>query len=110
MLSIGRLDGVRFPSYPGLAVSWLRGRDAHETRRDRSRRGVAPRDAFCAEIVGRTLTDMGILERGLPATWYDPGRFWSGDSLPLQEPWSYGAEVEVAHESAQPTGVPATGA
>ena len=25
----------------------------------------------------------------------DPGRFWSGDSLPLAPGWSYGVEVEV---------------
>lgn len=96
MLSIARLDGVRFPSYPGLALSWLGGRDAHQTRRQRARGSVAPRDAFCAEIVGRTLTEMGILTGGVPPQWYDPGRFWSGDSLPVREPWRYGEEIEVA--------------
>lgn len=104
MLAIARLDGVRFPSYPGLALSWLRGRDAYVSRRDRERGRIAPNDAFCAEIVGRTLTEMGILRDEVPARWYDPGRFWSGDSLPVREPWSYGAEIEVEPEPPEDDG------
>lgn len=100
LLSIGRLDGVGFPSSARLAARWLSGRDAHASRRHRER--VRPADAFCAEIVGRTLTEMGILTDGLPPEWYDPGRFWSGDSLPLRPPWSYGPEVEVAREGGRP--------
>ena len=98
LLSIGRLDGVGFPSYTRLAARWLSGRDAHRSRRDGAR--TRPADAFCAEIVGRTLTEMGVLRDEVPAQWYDPGRFWSGDSLPVRSPWSYGAEVEVAPEAA----------
>lgn len=97
LLSIGRLDGVGFPSYPRLAARWLAGRDAHPGRR---RERVRPADAFCAEIVGTTLTEMGVLSDEVPPQWYDPGRFWSGDSLPMRPPWSYGPEVEVDRESA----------
>ena len=43
-----------------------------------------------------TLEDMGILRPDVPTSWYDPGRFWSGDSLPLLDGWAYRTEVEVA--------------
>ncbi|KAB7744046.1 hypothetical protein GA707_11330 [Nostocoides sp. F2B08] len=101
MLAIARLDGTSFPSYVRLAARWLAGRDAHASRRRRER--VRPQDAFCAEVVGTTLTEMGILSADVPPEWYDPGRFWSGDSLPLRPGWSYGAEVEVAREGASLT-------
>jgi hypothetical protein len=29
------------------------------------------------------------------ASWYDPGRFWSGDHLDLDEGYRLGAEIEV---------------
>ena len=41
----------------------------------------------------------GVLRDDAPTNWYDPGRFWSGDSLPLRPGWSYGVEVEVARSS-----------
>ena len=40
-----------------------------------------------------------MLRDDVPTSWYDPGRFWSGDTLPLRPGWSYGAEVEVARAS-----------
>jgi hypothetical protein len=27
--------------------------------------------------------------------WYDPGRFWSGDALPLVPGWELGTEIAV---------------
>lgn len=96
ILAVGAYDGVRFPSYVRLASRWLSGRDAHQSSRDRARAAMRPSNAFCAEIVGRTLTEMGILKADVPPEWYDPGRFWSGDSLPMREPWAYGTEIEVA--------------
>jgi hypothetical protein len=98
--TIARLDGVSFPSHVGLAWRWLRGRDGHLTRRQAARKaestGVRPEDAYCAEVVAVTLEAMDILRDDVPTNWYDPGRFWSGDSLPLREGWTYGDEVEVA--------------
>ena len=93
---VARLDGVSFPSTVRLGWRWLRGRDAHLTRRDRERKGLRPEDAYCAEVVAATLEEMGILRPEVPTSWYDPGRFWSGDSLPLTPGRSYGEEVEVA--------------
>ncbi len=95
MRVVARLDGVSFPSTMNLAWRWLRGRDAHLTRRAAERKGLRPEDAYCAEVVALTLEEMGILEPDAPTSWYDPGRFWSGDSLPLAPGWGYGVEVEV---------------
>ncbi|NHA66520.1 hypothetical protein [Phycicoccus flavus] len=93
---VARLDGVSFPSTVRLGWRWLRGRDAHLTRRSREAKGLRPEDAYCAEVVAATLEEMGVLRPDVPTNWYDPGRFWSGDSLPLAEGRRYGAEVEVA--------------
>ena len=93
---VARLDGVSFPSTVRLGWRWLRGRDAHLTRRASERKGVRPEDAYCAEVVAATLEEMGVLRGGVPTNWYDPGRFWSGDTLPLADGWSYRTEVEVA--------------
>jgi hypothetical protein len=95
MRVVARLDGVSFPSTMQLTWRWLRGRDAHLARRAAEQKGLRPEDAYCAEVVALTLEEMGILQTDAPTNWYDPGRFWSGDSLPLVPGWSYGAEVEV---------------
>lgn len=93
--TIARLDGVSFPSTGRLAWRWLSGRDAHQSRRERAARGIRPEVAYCAEVVGATYEDMGLLEADVPLGWYDPGRFWSGDSLPLRPGWSLGGEIPV---------------
>ncbi|GAA4414165.1 hypothetical protein GCM10023168_37560 [Fodinibacter luteus] len=93
--TIARLDGVSFPTTMGMAWRWLRGRDGHLSRRAAREKGVRPEAAYCAEVVGVTLEEMGILHDDVPMNWYDPGRFWSGDQLPLRPGWSYGVEVEV---------------
>ena len=97
--TIARLDGVSFPSSAALAWRWLRGRDGHVTRRSAEQRATRPEDAYCAEVVAVTLEEMGVLEGDVPSNWYDPGRFWSGDTLPMRPGWSYGVEVEVARAS-----------
>jgi hypothetical protein len=96
MRVVARLDGVSFPSTAALAWRWLRGRDGYLSRRAAERKAVRPEMAYCAEVVALTLEEMGILRNDAPTNWYDPGRFWSGDSLPLRPGWSYGVEVEVA--------------
>ena len=57
---------------------------------------VTPEAAFCAEIVATCYIEMGILRDDRRATWYDPGKFWSGDYLPISEGWTLGKEVEVS--------------
>lgn len=93
--AIARLDGVSFPSTARLAWRWLSGRDGHLSRRERREKAMRPEAAYCAEVVALTLEEMGLLEPEAPASWFDPGRFWSGDHLPLREGWRYAAEVEV---------------
>ena len=79
--TVARLDGVSFPSLTRLGARWLRGRDAYVPQRKRGQR-VTPEAAFCAEIVATCYIEMGILRDDRRATWYDPGKFWSGDYLP----------------------------
>jgi len=96
--TIARLNGVPFPSTVGMGWRWLRGRDGYLSQRRAAQKGMRPEDAYCAEVVAATLEEMEILRPEAPTNWYDPGRFWSGDSLPLMDGWSYGAEVEVARD------------
>jgi hypothetical protein len=67
-------SGRAFPGSVSLASRWLKGR---------IRRGVPLSDLYCAELVAVTYERMGLLEANRPANWYDPGKFWSGDRLPL---------------------------
>ena len=93
---VARLDGVSFPSTTRLAWRWLRGRDRRDSPRRRRVRDIRPEVAYCAEVVALTYEEMGILEPTVPVSWYDPGRFWSGDRLPLRPGWALGAEIPVA--------------
>ncbi len=122
--SIARYDGTSFPTTAQLAWRWTKGRGgplAWLPERSRlegaARRGwraltrrpldpepepapaetasVRPDAAYCAEVVALTYEAMGVLEKGRPASWYDPGRFWSGDELPLVPGWVFGAEIRV---------------
>jgi hypothetical protein len=72
--TIAKLDGTPFPSTPKLASRWVRGR---------ARSRASLETLFCAEVVGATYAAMGLLANDRPENWYDPGRFWSGDSLEL---------------------------
>lgn len=93
--TIARLDGVSFPSTARLGWRWLRGRDAHLSRRETARRRLRPEVAYCAEVVATTYEDMGLLEPDVPLGWYDPGRFWSGDNLTLRGGYRLGGEIPV---------------
>ena len=83
---INRFDGRPFPTTPGLARQWLIGR---------FRREAALETIYCAELVATTYQHMGLLPKRRPASWYDPGKFWSGDRIDLEPPFELGAEVAV---------------
>ena len=51
--------------------------------------------AYCAEVVAVTYEAMGLLPAGRSPNWYDPGRFWSGDELPLTGGYRLGSEITV---------------
>jgi hypothetical protein len=87
MKVIERFDGRPFPTTLGLARSWLTGRFR---RRESSREAI-----YCAELVATTYQQMGLLPRRRPASWYDPGKFWSGDRIELLPPFALGDEVYV---------------
>ncbi len=50
---------------------------------------------YCAELVATSYQHMGLLPTDRPASWYDPGRFWSGDHLQLVPPFSLTGEIPV---------------
>jgi hypothetical protein len=85
---IERFDGRSFPSSAGLARQWLTGR---YRRRESSLETV-----YCAELVATTYQAMGLLPSRRPASWYDPGRFWSGDRIELVPPFALGGEIAVS--------------
>jgi hypothetical protein len=86
MKVIERFDGRPFPTTGGLAGQWLLGR---------FRRHSSLETIYCAELVATTYQAMGLLPSRRPASWYDPGRFWSGDRIELVPPFSLGEEVAV---------------
>jgi hypothetical protein len=83
---IDRLDGRPFPTTPGLVRQFLNGR---------LRRSSSLETIYCAELVAATYQHMGLLPQRRPASWYDPGRFWSGDRIELVAPFALGGEVAV---------------
>ncbi len=83
---IARYDGRPFPTSLGLARRWLNGR---------VRRASSLETIYCAELVATTYQHMGLLPGGRPASWYDPGRFWSGDRIELMPPFALADEVAV---------------
>ena len=83
---IARFDGRPFPTTPGLARQWLTGR---------VRRSSSLETIYCAELVATTYQHMQLLPRRRPASWYDPGRFWSGDRIELVPPFALSGEIPV---------------
>jgi hypothetical protein len=84
---IDRFDGRPFPTTPGLARQWLTGR--------LRRRASSLETVYCAELVATTYQHMGLLPRRRPASWYDPGKFWSGDRIELVAPFALRGEIAV---------------
>ena len=85
--TIDKYNGRPFPTTPGLARSWVTGR---VRRREASRETI-----YCAELVAVTMQNMGLLPDKRPMSWYDPGKFWSGDQIVLAEPFTLGEEIAV---------------
>jgi hypothetical protein len=83
---IDRYDGRPFPTSLGLARQWLNGR---------VRRSSSLETIYCAELVATTYQHIGLLPKRRPASWYDPGRFWSGDRIELVPPFSLSREIPV---------------
>jgi hypothetical protein len=89
--TIARLDGTPFPSTVRLASRWLAGRVPVR----RQRETAALETAYCAEVVATTYQAMGLLPAGQHPNSYDPGSFWSGDTLPLTGGARLGKEIAV---------------
>jgi hypothetical protein len=87
METIDRFDGRPFPTTLGLARQWA-------TSRFRGR-ASSLETVYCAELVATTYQHMGLLPKRRPASWYDPGRFWSGDRIELVAPFALRREVAV---------------
>jgi hypothetical protein len=83
---IDRFDGRPFPA----ALRLLRQRFTGRLHRSPSLETV-----FCAELVAATYQAIGLLPRTRPPSWYDPGRFWSGDRIALTPPYILGDEIAV---------------
>lgn len=109
---IARMDGTPFPATVRLTGRWLRGRlptaydwtrglpwvdskvrESTQRRKDQQKVGLEA--AYCAETVAITYEEMGLLTTDKYSNWFDPGSFWSGDTLPLTEGYQLGKEIEV---------------
>ena len=90
--TIARLDGTPFPSTTRLASRWLLGRapairrQTHDTKLE---------TAYCAEVLAITYQAMGLLPGKRDPSWFDAGRFWSGDNLGLTGGYRLGGEIAV---------------
>jgi hypothetical protein len=91
--TIARMDGTPFPSVPGLASRWLTGR-IPAVRRQAGDIGLET--AYCAEVLAVTYQAMGLLPGSRRPSWYDAGRFWSGDELRLTGGFALGGELAVS--------------
>jgi hypothetical protein len=89
--TIARLDGLPFPSTARLATKWLRGR----ARVGRHQQVEAAETAYCAEVVTTTYQAMELLPSDRHPTWYDAGRFWSGDELRLADGYRLSDEIAI---------------
>ena len=78
---IDRFDGRAVPHHVRARPPWLKGR---------VRRSTSLETVYCAELVAITYQQMGLLPAHRPASWYDPGRFWSGDRIELTPPFTLG--------------------
>ncbi len=109
---IARMDGTAFPTTARLTGRWFRGRlptaydwvrgiplvdrkVREESQRRRQVRKMSLETAYCAETVAITYEEMGLLVTDKDMNWFDPGKFWSGDALPLAPGHRLGDEIAV---------------
>lgn len=109
---VARMDGTPFPSTARLTGRWFRGRVSvtdftrgipfvHKrvrdaaTRKKQQKLQVGLETAYCAETVAITYEEMGLLRTDKHYNWFDPGSFWSGDTLPLTVGYRLGDEIAV---------------
>jgi hypothetical protein len=109
---IARMDGTPFPAAARLTGRWMRGRlpTAYDwmrgipvvdrkvresTQRRKARQRVGLEAAYCAETVAITYEEMGLMTTEKYSNWFDPGSFWSGDTLPLAPGYQLGGEIAV---------------
>jgi len=114
--TIARLAGTPFPSTARLASRWLGSRVprfwAGASRASRAswmaapppadgqaRAGTDLETAYCAQLLAATYQAMGLLPDEHRPRWYDPGSFWSGDSLGLAAGFRLGGEISVLTET-----------
>jgi hypothetical protein len=94
--TVARLNGTPFPSTTQMAARWARGRlPLRKLPLGRGARERALETAYCAEVIALTYEAMGLLPSGRLPGYYDPGRFWSGDDLELEDGASLGGEIRV---------------
>jgi len=110
---IARMDGTPFPSTARLTGRWFRGRIPNAAdftrgiplvhtkvrrsveRRKAEKSSAGLETAYCAETVAITYEEMGLLKTEKHFNWFDPGKFWSGDTLPLTTGYKLGDEISV---------------
>ena len=90
--TIARLDGTPFPSTTRLASRWVLGRAPAIRRQTRD---TKLETAYCAEVLAITYQAMGLLPGKRDPSWFDAGRFWSGDNLGLTGGYRLGGEIAV---------------
>lgn len=110
---IARMDGTPFPTTARLTGRWFRGRlptindwvrgiplvdkkVREQTQRRREQRKMSLETAYCAETVAITYEEMGLLVTDKDAHSFDPGSFWSGDTLPLAPGYQLGEEIAIS--------------
>jgi hypothetical protein len=111
--AIAKLDGTPFPSTARVTARWFRGRIPTATdwtrgipvvddkvreaskRRRAKKRTVGLETAYCAETVAVTFEEMGLLATDKETNWFDPGKFWSGDTLPMAPGYGLTDEISV---------------
>jgi hypothetical protein len=104
LTTIARLDGTPFPTTRALAAGWVGGR----LRRRRTASDAQRETAYCAEVVAITYQAMGLLADQRRPTWFDPGRFWSGDAMVLQGGFGLSGEIPVDIPPGMPAGITVT--
>ncbi|MGC0363704.1 hypothetical protein ABH922_001688 [Rhodococcus sp. 27YEA15] len=92
--TVARLDGTPFPSTVKLASRWFGGR-IPKLRWKSAVPDSGVESAYCAEVVAQTYEAMGLLVGSRRVNWFDPGKFWSGDQLPLAPGVGLGEEIAV---------------